>query len=242
MRAYLAAMSLCALGTLGISRPAKAGDRFYVLIFGSESDPKKLRNSHTFATFVRATGEGADPSTSAVTAHTISWVPRSLDVRINRVHPEPGLNLDLASTLRFVYHDHQNVTMWGPYLITPEIYNRSIEEYNKLNSGQELYRSVDGPINNKISDCIHAVGEVDPRFGRRHYALDKIGKPASAYIAQQIVRRSQFDHSLYDNRWLIPRLGLTNYPIEFVDSRGTAHLPQYEVQSFKSRLRLTHRD
>ena len=165
MRARLATMILCALGTLGAPRPARAGDMFYILVFGSESDPKHLRLSHTYATFVRASGEGCDPSTYALTAHTISWLPRSLDVRVGRVHPEPGVNLDLDSTMRFVLNSREKVTMWGPYRTSPEIYNRSIEVYNKLNSGQELYRAVDGPFNNKISDCIHAVGDVDPQFG-----------------------------------------------------------------------------
>ena len=239
MRRSLAALSLCALVTLGGSRPAKGADLFYMLVFGSESDPKQLRYSHTYATFVHATGDGPDPATYALTAHTISWLPRNLDVRVRRVHPEPGINLDFDSTMRFVLNNHQTVTMWGPYLITRDIYNKSIEEANKLNSGHELYRAVDGPFNNRISDCIHAVGEVDPRFGRRHYALDKVGKPASAFIAQQMVRRSRVDQSRIDNGWLIPRLGLTNYPIEYVGNQGTARLPHYELQSFLSRLRLT---
>ena len=240
MRSRFAALLLCALGVLGVTRPAKAGDVFYIMVFGSESNPKQLRYSHTYATFVRATGEGPNPANYTLTAHTISWLPRSLDVRVGRVHPEPGVNLDFDATMRFVLNNHQTVTMWGPYLTTREIYNKSIEVFNKLNSGRELYRAIDGPFNNKVSDCIHAVGEVDPQFGRRHYALDKVGKPASAFIAQQMVRRSRVDQSRIDNSWLIPRLGLTSYPIEYVGNQGTARLPNYELQSFHSRLRLTN--
>lgn len=41
---------------LGMAR----GEEFhYVLIFGSQSSPKFLRHTHTWATFVRAVGEGA---------------------------------------------------------------------------------------------------------------------------------------------------------------------------------------
>jgi hypothetical protein len=217
-----------------------ANDIFYVLIFGSESDPKHLRLAHTFATFVRATGEGTDPVTYALTAHTISWLPRQLDVRVRRPCPEPGINLDLDSTIRVVMRDGETVTMWGPYRISPEIYNRSIQEVNKLNSGEEKYRAIDGPLNNKISNCIHAVGDVDPLFGRRGYALDQVGKPASAYIAKEIVKRSHYDQKEYDNDWLIPRLGLGAYPIEIVDHQGASRLRHYQIQSVASRIRALH--
>ena len=228
------------LSLAGVSRQAKAGDFFYMMIFGSQSDPKQLRFSHTFATFVRATGEGTDPSTYALTWHTISWLPRNLDVRLRRFTPEPGINADLDSTMRIVMKDGEKVTMWGPYITSPQIYNRSIEVLNKLNSGKELYRAIDGPLNNNVSDCIHAVGDVDPQFGRRRYVLDKVGKPASAFVASQLIKRSHYDQSQFENNWIIPRLGLHQYPIEYVGSQGSARVPHFEVESFFSRIKLAH--
>lgn len=238
MRRAFAALSICALALLGDVRSAKGADFFYMLVFGSESDPKRLRLTHTYATFVRATGDGPDPANYNLAVHTISWVPASLDVQVRRVHAEPGVNLDLHSTMQQVLKHHQNVTMWGPYLISREIYNKSIVVLNKLNSGAERYRALDGPFNKSISDCIHVVDDVDRRFGRRRYPLDRVGKPASAFIAQRIVRRTQFDQSLLDNSWLIPRLGLTAYPMEYVGSQGSARLTHYEIQAFFSRLKL----
>src|SRR5689334_1085665 len=38
--------------------PAKGAERYYALIFGSQSSPKRLRDTHTWATFVRVVGEG----------------------------------------------------------------------------------------------------------------------------------------------------------------------------------------
>ena len=67
-----------------------------------------------------------------------------------------------------------------------------------------------------VSDCIHAVAAVDPDFGRRHYPLIRIGKPASRFLARQLMIRSPFDQAAYDNSWLIPRLGLDRYPIDVV--------------------------
>ena len=242
MRRMLSAVSLCAIALLGNAGSAKGADFFYMLVFGSESDPKRLRLTHTYATFVRATGEGPDVANYQLTVHTISWLPRALDVRVRRVHAEPGINLDLHPTMQFVLKSHEHVTMWGPYLISREIYNKSLVVLNKLNSGTELYRAVDGPLNNDVSDCIHAVGDVDPRFGRRRYVLDKVGKPASAFISQQIVRRTRYDQSVLDNSWLIPGLGLTAYPIEYVGNQGSARLPHYEVQAFFSRIKLGRPD
>ncbi len=240
MRRFIA-LGLLAIACLVTSaRSACGADFYYMLVFGYENDPKQFRYSHTYATFVKATGEGLDPSNYALTVHTISWLPRNLDVRVLRLRPEPGQNLDLDSTMRFAAQEHASVTMWGPYRITPEIYAKSIEQYHKLMRGEELYRAIDGPINNRVSDCIHAVGEVDPVLGRRRYALDKVGKPASAYIAKQFVKRTHYDQSQIDNGWLIPRLGLTQYPIEYVGNQGSARLAHYEFESFMSRLRMIH--
>ena len=237
MHGRIAAPLLTLLCLMGAPGRADGSDLFYMMIFGSESDPKQLRLTHTFATFVRATGEGTDPAAYALTAHTISWLPRALDVRVRRLHPEPGVNLDLDSTIRVVTHDGESVTMWGPYQITPQIYNRSIEVVNKLNSGRELYRAFDGPINDEISNCIHAVADVDPLYGRRRYPLNRVGKPASAFIAKQFIKRSRYDQTALDHGWLVPRLGLTQYPIEYVGNQGSPRVAHYEFESLLSRLR-----
>ena len=45
------------------------------MIFGSQSKPKLLRYTHTWATFVRAVGEGPDLNTYSLELSTISWLP-----------------------------------------------------------------------------------------------------------------------------------------------------------------------
>jgi hypothetical protein len=60
---------------------------------------------------------------------------------------------------------------------------------------------------------------VDPDFGRRHYPLIRVGKPASRYLARQLMTRGPakgIEQELYDNSWLIPRLALDRYPIEII--------------------------
>jgi hypothetical protein len=195
---------------------ARGDEFYYAMIFGSQSKPKLLQYTHTWATFIRAEGAGPDANNYALFHHTISWLPESLDVRTWTLLPERGVNLDLYQTLKAVYRDHEHVTMWGPFRIHPVVYERSLRVKEILDSGQAEYRAISTPRNLLISDCIHAVAAVDPIFGRVHYPLIRIGKPASRYIARQIMTRSVFDQWQSDNSWLVPRLALDQYPIEVV--------------------------
>src|SRR6516164_3698582 len=195
---------------------ARGEEIYYVMIFGSQSHPKLLQYTHTWATFIRAMGEGPDANDYALYQHTISWLPQSLDVRTWSLLPEPGVNLDLYGTLDAVYREREGVTMWGPFRIHPLVYERSLGVKSILESGAAQYRAISTPRNVRISDCIHAVAAIDPVFGRGHYPLVRVGKPASRYIARQVMTRSVFDQWQGDNSWLIPRLGLNLYPIEVV--------------------------
>jgi hypothetical protein len=198
---------------------ARAAEFHYVMIFGSQSRPKQLRYTHTWATFIKATGEGTSADAYSLESNTISWLPRTLDVKVLRLWPEPGVNLGLDETLRAVYANRESVTMWGPFIVRKELYDRSLEVQRIIASGAPRYRAISTPSNLLVSDCIHAVAAVDLDFGRRHYPLIRIGKPASRYIARQIMTRSPakgFEQELYDNSWLIPRLGLDRYAIEVI--------------------------
>src|SRR5438067_13109019 len=79
--------------------PARGAERYYAMIFGSQSSPKQLRYTHTWATFIRAVGEGDDPNGYQVHLHTISWLPASYVIRVLSPVPEEGVNLDLYATL-----------------------------------------------------------------------------------------------------------------------------------------------
>jgi hypothetical protein len=214
-----ASLTFLLLGFFGTT--VRAGEFYYLLIFGSQSQPKRLRDCHSWATFVKAVGEGPDPANYSLEAHSLSWVPASLDVHVWRPKPEPGANLSLEKTLEWVYSSNQNVTMWGPFLIRPIIYQRSLEVRAILERGEAQYRAIDSATNLLISDCIHAVAAVDPQFGRLHYPLIRIGKPASRYIARQVKSRTLVYQDDSDNEWLIPRLGLSRFPIKIVPPSQT---------------------
>lgn len=193
-----------------------AAESHYVLIFGAQPTPKVIKDSHTWATFVRAVGEGTDPAGYRVFAHTISFVPETEQVRTFALRPEPGKNLDLAGTLGYARDHGAGVTAWGPFLIRPEVYARSLDVWALVGSGAVEYRAIDTIRNSFIADCIHAVTSVDPRFGRGHYPLIRTGKSASRYIARQIVRRTDPDRVLPDQAWLIGALGLDRHPVEVI--------------------------
>jgi hypothetical protein len=216
----LRVLAMAAIAAALPTPPAAAGEYYYVLIFGSESSPKRLRFTHTWATFVRAVGEGPDLSTYAIEQNTVSWLPQSLNVRVWAARPEPGVNLDLYQTLNAVYAERESVTLWGPFVATPDIYQRSLRVRQILDGGEARYRAISTPRDLLISDCIHAVAAVDPIFGRGHYPLVRIGKPASRFLAREVTIRGYenrgIDQAAYDNAWLIPRLGLDRYPIEVV--------------------------
>lgn len=211
---------LAALLVLLATGSASAAEYYYTMIFGSQSHPKRLKHTHTWATFVRVVGEGPDLNAYQVEAHTISWLPRTLDIRVWDLHPEPGVNLDLDGTLRKVYADNQRVTMWGPFLVAPDIYGRSLQVKAVLESGAAEYRAISTEYNLLVADCIHAVAAVDPIFSRSNYPLIRVGKPASRFIAREIMNRTLeyrgINQKAHDNSWLVCRLGLCRYPIEIV--------------------------
>ena len=192
---------------------ARADERFFMLVFGSQSQPKLLRHTHTWATFVRATSDGPDPAGAALQTVTISWLPRTLEVHVWDPRPEPGVNLGMDDTLRYVMAHGETVNAWGPFEVKPEVWNRAVQVAGILESGQAQYRAISGSRDLLVSDCIHAVAAVDAQFGRNHYPLVRVGKPASRHMARQIMMRSVFDQAQADHRWLIPRLGLDRDPV-----------------------------
>lgn len=198
---------------------ARADEHYFALIFGSQSSPKVLRRTHTWATFVKAVGEGPDLSTYALEVNTISWLPASLKVKVWRPWAEEGVNFSLQQTLKYVYSRDESVTLWGPFVIGRPLYERSLRVRRIAEDGTARYRAISTGKDMLISDCIHALAAVDPVLGRNHYPLIRIGKPASRYIARQIMKRSLFDQYRYDNAWLVARLGLDRYPIRVVPPR-----------------------
>jgi hypothetical protein len=205
------------LGCFGWESVAQAEERYYVLIFGSESTPREPRYTHTWATFVKASGEDTDTSKYNIDeVFTISWLPAKLEIRALRLRAEEGANLDLESTLSYIL-PRQRVSLWGPFQISQLFYERAVEQRARLESGVVKYKAIDpnvGPRVPYVANCIHAITDLDPEFGRLYYLeLRRFGEAASHWAAHQFVFRGRRIHPDEDLDWINQRLGLDNYPI-----------------------------
>jgi hypothetical protein len=152
---------------------------YYLCVFAFETVPRRAKDSHTFATFIKSDG-------GSVEAHTISWLPKSKDIEVGRTQSEPGVNLDLPQTLRFARDLNADVYQWGPYRIRPELYERGLQQIERLNSARIQYKAIDGAWRPDVaSNCFHAVSDVDADDG--YLTLDgAFGVAASAGVVEHL--------------------------------------------------------
>ena len=219
----LAGMLLLALG-LGVG-DAAADEYYFVddlrLAVEPEAAPLHAHLGHARAGRRR----GPDLNTYNLELSTISWLPPTLDVKVLRPWPEPGVNLDLYQTLQAVTANNESITMWGPFVVHPHSGSgRWIRQI--LESGQAEYRAIS-------TAAEHPDQRLHPRGGRggsRCSAVTTIRSSASASPPRATSPTSScsgalFDQYQYNNAWLIPRLGLDRYPIEVVPPQAIAKVP-----------------
>jgi hypothetical protein len=198
---------------------ARAEDAYYVLIFGSQTEPKRPRLTHTWATFVRTPAEAIAvnaPVNVPMESFTISWMPATLAVRPLALRPETGTNLGLHETLRAMYANGERVSLWGPYRVSRELYERAAGYKLRLESGHLAYKAVDSRRPSPwISNCMHAVCDAlgIPRSTIREEQVQ--GEAASASIAAMLLAGRQAALVPGRGDWLVARLGLAAYPIKW---------------------------
>jgi hypothetical protein len=183
------------------AEPASTGDRYFVIVFGAESVPKRARYTHTWATIVKATPDAAAPHGHQLEVLTISWMPRTLVIRPLALRAECGVNLSLNATLRDCFCKGECVAMWGPYEFDPQlapgVYERVQKQIARLNNGCVLYKCIDpdrGRRSTYISNCIHAVTDLDQHLPRPAYnEFQNYGMDASRYLVQILASRNRFD-------------------------------------------------
>jgi hypothetical protein len=211
---WLLLLSLTVGALLLSSRSTQADERHYLLIFGAQSHPKLPRYTHTFATFVKVGDCPAGGGTPPFEAYTISWLPQTLKVRPFRCYSEPGVNLDLETTLRWSQDNRMRVSEWGPYEIEGEFYRIVYEEYLRMQSGIYRYKAIDPFTRGSLTtDCIHAVSDVDYRHSRAEYFFLRSGNPASRHLAFVLSDRERVLAHEDNLSWLNSALGLDCYPI-----------------------------
>jgi hypothetical protein len=202
---------LLALLVLSAAPAARSEEFYYLMVFGSQQAPLSVKYSHTFAVFVKATGQGPWASAYTLEAHTISWLPANLDLRPAALFPECGRNFDVYTSLRVVLATGQHVSLWGPYQIRRELYEGALGQIAYLESGQIGYKVIDtGYPADRASNCIHAVSDLagvpwvrvfSPWFGQ--VAAGFVTRLLSPWIIDAGRRHD----------WVASRLGLDAYPL-----------------------------
>ncbi len=178
------------LGSYLTAYPAQNSDKYYMVVFASQGEPVIPRTAHTFATFVRVSErpKAGDGAGSPVTAHTISWLPASLEIVPARPAPEKGKNLDLPATLKWAKSGKARIVAWGPYEIKKELFDKALQQIDRLNSGRIAYKALDLRYRGGgASNCIHAVSDVDTEGGLLQTGT-AFGEAASERVVRHLRR------------------------------------------------------
>jgi len=202
--------------------------RYFMLIFGSESVPKRGRLTHTWMTIVKATPrkdlvdytpDGDQAKFYDLLAHTISWMPASLSIRVIKFRPECGVNLDLTSSIRDGLRKCERIALWGPFEVNPtiaeEVYAATRKQIALLESGRVMYKSLDfeGSAAAWCKNCIHAVSDMDG-IGRRlaYREIQHNGWEGSRVIVRYMAAADRIDPSVR-HEWVAEALGINKYCI-----------------------------
>jgi hypothetical protein len=211
--------------------PAPPNERYYLLVFGSQSRPLRPKYTHSWVTGVRVVDQGPGQA-PLVEAATISWMPATLDIHPLRFRVEPGVDLDLCTTIREVRKNDERISLWGPYELRRGLYRKLVIQREFMDSGRIGYQCIDtvGEARRGCgSDCIHAITDCDARYDRQAYPLSRFGERASEHMVEQIWERGGFINPCATHDWLLGPLGIADCPIEkrtYAGPRGKARTEQ----------------
>jgi len=192
----------------GESSTAQKGEAYFMIIFSQEGPGHEPWLSHTFATFVKATGAGSDKGQYHLEQHTISWLPASRDIRLLRLRPEPGKNFSSEETLRWARSLNVRISMLGPYQIQKELYERAVRQVQRLNQGKIAFKAIDGRFRPDVaSNCFHAIADIDTDNGLLDTGVAH-GDAASTMVAMHLKRWLIRPEEVHD--WVAQRLGVSD--------------------------------
>jgi len=142
--------------------PPGDADRYFI-VFGAAQDALAWpTESHVFATFLHLHWNEDSAKPKLMKSFTMSWIPTSGDVRMF-ADPEPGRNMTHAETLAWATQRNAKTKLSGPFEMTAEGFERSLKQWERLNSGQVAYKMLDGQVRpDKGTNCIHAISDVVP--------------------------------------------------------------------------------
>jgi hypothetical protein len=209
--------------------------RYFALVFSSESKPKRAKYSHTWVTLVKATpkpgfSDPYDPAADQakyydLTAHTISWLPASLNVRVLKLRADVGRNLNLEQTIHYAQCNGECIALWGPFELNPtiaeDVFKKAEKQIARLNSGCILYKAIDpdqGPQAGRVVNCIHAFSDLDGLARRLRYnEMQHYGWDGGLVIVNSLARANRIDPSVR-HEWIEAALGLERYCITHLNA------------------------
>lgn len=183
-------------------------ESYYMILFASDPPSNLARESHTFATFARTKLEDVS---DYLESHTISWLPASL-VIVPLRSAEKGKNLSLEETFAWAKSLNSRLAAWGPYEIKKELYDRSQQQFERLQKGEVMYKMLDVRFRpNMAINCIHAVCDVAP--AEMLLTGSASGEAAGWMVANYL--RPWIVHTSETADWLTNHLGLADYNINY---------------------------
>jgi len=202
--------------------PPTPGVRHYLIVFGSQKKTRNPAYTHTWATLVTTTETAGGPP--VVSEETISWLPVELPIRALDRKTVPGRNYGLNETICYMLDTKQDLALWGPYEVWHGFAHRFRVQKGFLDSGTVGYQCIDtwgeAARTGGGCDCIHAITDMDPVYSRSGYPLFLYGQPASARVVRRIMHSPVPINPRTTHDWLLPRLGLDQYPIEHREYHG----------------------
>lgn len=179
---------LACFGILLPSSTASAEDAYFMAVFGSQRPVvNRAKHAHTFAAFVHAADDGTG-RLRPCEMFAISWLAEKLEIHVYRLLPECGANVDLHTTLRLALADGARVSVWGPFQIQKELYDRAVVQKARLESGAVRYKAVDTAYPSaRVSNCIHAVADLAAGAPRLRIASPGWGESASYFVTLQLL-------------------------------------------------------
>jgi hypothetical protein len=216
-RNYLSALTIM-LGLNGaISSSLFAEDRYYMMVFGSQSEPNVPRMTHVHALFVQVSLDKWG-SQRVQEQHGISWLPKSLAVEPLRRTTEPGVNLSIAESNRLYASMGSQVAMWGPFQIKKELYDMAVKQAELLNRNEIDYICLDWRYRGAgASNCHHAVSDLDTTQPPLNTGTAR-GHGAAVLVVQHFAR--YIVQSTDDTKWLTDRLNIKPTEVRFVTTQA----------------------
>jgi hypothetical protein len=175
---------------------AATAPKYYAVLYTYQDGENHVMKSHTFATFVKATGNAA--TKYSWEAYDVSWLPAKFaDTLKLSFFPTAGKNFSVADTLKFAHRLGVEVRTVGPIEIDAELFAAAVRQTEKLAAGSiryKLYDSSKGGVlgaKGNVLHCIDAIGNIagDMHSGsvRGHASAERLVAHFQPHVKSQNV-------------------------------------------------------